>query len=135
MGKHGYSETAVAHVQGPKRYPSWAPELGNRAMGECGQRNIFTDSPLVRELDDNHPVASETRVKIKRYRASEAEPDNSACRKLPQVHGHEVPLIIGGAPEIEAWSLLGNFGSSARRLVSGRMGNIRLAYPNWWISA
>ena len=63
-GITGHSGDNNMHIQGPKFYPSWAPELGSRARdGE--ERLILRGAPLVRGSEGGQLIASETRVMVK----------------------------------------------------------------------
>ena len=53
----------------------------------------------------------------------------------PKVHGHEVPLIVEGAPEIEDWSLREKFGGAVRHLIAERVEKLRRTYDEWRSSA
>ena len=82
-GGAGHLEDNDGHIQGPKRYPSWAPELESMAMGVRGEGHILRDGPILRELEGmpSHYIRCPSNDK-KRYRSAETEAASQTRRHL-----------------------------------------------------
>ena len=119
----------AGHIDNPKCYPSWVPELAGRS-NPIGDNQISKDAPLLRELEGKSMACGDKCLNGRKRSRQEVMVDESR-QFNPRLHGHEVPLIIEGRPEIEDSTISANFPVRASRFFDDRMEFIARNYPDW----
>ena len=119
----------AGHIENPKCYPSRAPELA----GGCktvGNNQISNDAPLLRELEGK-PMAGAGKCLNTKKRPRVGIMADESRQYNPTIHGHEVPMIIEGRPEIEDSAISEKSPVGACRFFDDRMEFIARNYPDW----
>ena len=89
---------AEGHIQEPKCYPSWAPELARRSR-TGGDNHVSRDVPLLREIEGKSALLRDGwRKSRKRRRAGDI--CDASLQYNPKLRGQEIPLLVDDRPRI-----------------------------------
>ena len=121
--------SAEGHIQDPKFYPSWAPELSRRNK-TGGDNPVSKDVPLIRELEGKSAILRAGAQKSKK-RPRAIDIYDTYRQYNQKLHGQEVPPLADGAPEIEECTISQYYPVGVNQICEGRMKYISQKFPYW----
>ena len=123
---------AEGHIQEPKFYPSWAPELFRRNDAR-GSTHVSRGAPLLREIEGKSAILRDAaRKSKKRHRADDIY--DESIQYNPKLRGQEVPLQVDGRPEIEECAISQFYPPGVRQGCEDRMKYISQKFPEWSVT-